>query len=163
MDFQYLVQKLVDIHEAFQENTKKAINQSLTIRNWSVGYYIFEFEQEGKDRAKYGKKLLKEISKKLKNNKIVATSTTNLKLYRRFYLTYPVVGNYITEKIDAQLIKVQGRVIEKDEFIKGLSPKLLFQSLSFSHFVELIKVDKPIKRLFYEIECIKGNSFTTVS
>jgi predicted nuclease of restriction endonuclease-like (RecB) superfamily len=28
--------------------------------------------------------------------------------------------------------------------------------LPFSHFVELFKVSDPQKRLFYEIECIKG-------
>lgn len=41
--------------------------------------------------------------------------------------------------------------------IESLDAKLLLSNLSFSHFVELIKVDKPIKRLFYEVECIKGN------
>jgi len=33
----------------------------------------------------------------------------------------------------------------------------LVQSLSFSHFAELIAIDDTLKRAFYEIECIRGN------
>jgi predicted nuclease of restriction endonuclease-like (RecB) superfamily len=44
-----------------------------------------------------------------------------------------------------------------------LSPQLknttkeLITNLSFSHFVELIELDDPLKRSFYEIECIRGH------
>jgi len=38
----------------------------------------------------------------------------------------------------------------------GLNPARLLQTLSFTHIVELIKVDDPLKRAFYEIECVKG-------
>jgi predicted nuclease of restriction endonuclease-like (RecB) superfamily len=38
----------------------------------------------------------------------------------------------------------------------GPLPYHLLKSLSFSHFVELIKLDDPLKRAFYEMECIKG-------
>jgi len=29
--------------------------------------------------------------------------------------------------------------------------------LSFSHFVELLQFDEPVQRVFYEVECIRGN------
>lgn len=32
----------------------------------------------------------------------------------------------------------------------------LFNRVSYTHFVELIRLDEPLKRLFYELECIKG-------
>lgn len=35
--------------------------------------------------------------------------------------------------------------------------KKLLDSLSFSHFEQLISIDDPLKRAFYEIECIRGN------
>lgn len=38
----------------------------------------------------------------------------------------------------------------------GLNPARLLQTLSFTHLVELIKIDDPLKRAFYEIECVKG-------
>jgi predicted nuclease of restriction endonuclease-like (RecB) superfamily len=38
----------------------------------------------------------------------------------------------------------------------GIHPSRLLQTLSFSHFVELLKIDDPLKRAFYEIECVQG-------
>ncbi len=38
-----------------------------------------------------------------------------------------------------------------------LSPELLLSKLSFTHFVELIRIDDPLQRLFYEVETIKNN------
>lgn len=39
----------------------------------------------------------------------------------------------------------------------GVNPRELINRLSFSQFVELIRLNDPLKRAFYEIECIKGN------
>lgn len=33
---------------------------------------------------------------------------------------------------------------------------ILLEKISFTHFVELIKIQDPFQRLFYEMECIKG-------
>jgi predicted nuclease of restriction endonuclease-like (RecB) superfamily len=38
----------------------------------------------------------------------------------------------------------------------GLPPQKLLQTLSFSHFIELVKLDDPLKRAFYELECTRG-------
>jgi predicted nuclease of restriction endonuclease-like (RecB) superfamily len=40
---------------------------------------------------------------------------------------------------------------------KDLPPELLLSRLSFSHFIELIRVDDAAERLFYEVETIKNN------
>ena len=42
------------------------------------------------------------------------------------------------------------------EKLPQVEPAKLFNNLSFSHFVELIYIDNPLKRIFYEIETIKG-------
>jgi hypothetical protein len=65
LNFNALVSLVEQTHQHFQEQAVKAVNVSLTIRNWLVGYYIVEFEQKGEDRASYGEKLLKSISDKL--------------------------------------------------------------------------------------------------
>jgi hypothetical protein len=39
----------------------------------------------------------------------------------------------------------------------AISGRKLVDSLSFSHFAELIEIEDPLKRAFYEIECIRGN------
>ena len=43
----------------------KGVPFSLTARNWLVGYYIVEFEQNGEDRAKYGDKLINRLAKEI--------------------------------------------------------------------------------------------------
>ena len=35
----------------------------MTLRNWAIGYYIVEYEQDGSDRAEYGSHLLKNLEK----------------------------------------------------------------------------------------------------
>ena len=34
--------------------------------------------------------------------------------------------------------------------------ELLLEKLTFSHFVELLRIQEPVERAFYEIECVKG-------
>ena len=64
----------------------------MTARAWLTGYYIVEYEQHGKDRAKYGEGLLKKLAKRLNNANFALPS---LKDYRAFYRTYPEVGTQI--------------------------------------------------------------------
>ena len=40
---------------------KSAVNKSFTLRNWAIGWYIVEYEQNGNDRAEYGSSLLKNL------------------------------------------------------------------------------------------------------
>ena len=50
MDFESLVGQIKQVQDVFQAQAAHAINLSLTTRNWLVGYYIVEFEQNGEDR-----------------------------------------------------------------------------------------------------------------
>jgi hypothetical protein len=49
-----LVADIAQTHVQYQQQAARAVNMSLTIRNWLIGYYIVEFEQKGEDRAAYG-------------------------------------------------------------------------------------------------------------
>jgi hypothetical protein len=62
-----LINKINQTHETLKGYSLKAINVSLTARNWLFGFYIAEYEQNGEDRAKYGKHLLENLSKSLSN------------------------------------------------------------------------------------------------
>jgi hypothetical protein len=62
LHFENLVNNIEQIHHHFQQQAVKAVNVSLTIRNWLIGFYIVEFEQNGADRAKYGEKLIQSGS-----------------------------------------------------------------------------------------------------
>jgi hypothetical protein len=69
MNFDLLLNTIQQTHTVFQQNAVKAVNVSLTIRNWLIGYYIVEFEQNGEDRAKYGESLLFKLSENAKKLK----------------------------------------------------------------------------------------------
>ena len=64
-DFESLVSSIVHIHQQTQEFATKAINVSLTLRNWLIGCRIVEFEQRGNDRAAYGESLLDNLAQRL--------------------------------------------------------------------------------------------------
>ena len=128
-------------HDAAQSSAIKAINRMQTMRNWLIGYYIVEFEQHGKDRAEYGTQLLKKLEERV-NRKGV--NVTLFKNSRNFYLHYPQMAeNLISVKSPTQ----------SDQF--KTSGKKIISSLSFSHIVELLTLDDPLARYFYEQECIK--------
>ena len=61
--FEGLVTNVGNIHNITSAAAKGAVNQLLTIRNWALGYYIVEYEQNGKDRAGYGSNLLQRLEK----------------------------------------------------------------------------------------------------
>lgn len=165
-------------HDLLQNNAMRAVNQNITARNWLVGYWIVEFEQNGEDRAKYGERLLSELAKSIH---IKGMGTTLLSQCRKFYTIYPQIGidvefflrkpqNYsifqtLTEKL--QLTDNHGdtifqspteklQTIKHDVDIPQVSHEKLFGNISFTHFAELISIENPLKRTFYEIETIKG-------
>ena len=63
MNFKLLVNTINETHTTLQQSAVNAINRHLTIRNWLIGFYIVEFEQQGEDRAKYGEKIAAKISR----------------------------------------------------------------------------------------------------
>ena len=63
--FENLAERVKDVHNATSSVAKGAVNQLLTIRNWAIGCYIVEYEQDGCDRAKYGARLLDNLADKL--------------------------------------------------------------------------------------------------
>jgi predicted nuclease of restriction endonuclease-like (RecB) superfamily len=177
MNFNTLIRNIKDIHNLLQATASKAINISLTLRNWLIGYYIVEFEQKGEDRAKYGEKLLSTLEKQFSGIGIKGMTERRFREYRSFYNTYPEIRQTLTAELinknlplDVTLIRqtlsaelilpeisgiMQTQSAQSDKEI-GLSPSKLIHNLSFSHFAELIKIADELKRAFYEIECVKG-------
>lgn len=145
--FDELVKAVKATNEASQASALKAINRMLTMRNWLIGYYIVEFEQKGKDRAQYGDKLLKRLEVRVGKPGLTVTT---FKLSRSFYRLYPQMSNLfvtpvpISERIGATM---------SHQFIS--SPETLISKLSFSHIRELLSINDPLVRYFYEQECMR--------
>lgn len=136
--FNRLVDSIQQIHGHLSAQTNKAINISLTLRNWAIGSYIRKYEQNGADRAEYGGKIFIELSQKLAKLGNIQYHPRELRRCRTFYEMYPQIGGTLSPEFQ-------------------IPAENLVNSLSFSHFVALIKINNPLKRVFYEIECIRGN------
>lgn len=183
MNFDNLVSQINETHELLHKNTVKAINVSLTFRNWLTGLYIFEFEQNGEDRAKYGTKIIPELANRID---VKGLGETNLKLCRQFYLIYPFLLKnasnelknnlpfQIRQSLTDQLYLYDNQIIEIGQSVTDQFSQLnisqdnsvariedysyvnkLFLTTSYTHFVELIKISDPTKRKFYELLILK--------
>ena len=167
--FDSLAENVKSIHEATSSYAKGAVNQLLTIRNWVIGYYIVEFEQNGQERAKYGENLLKNLAMRLD---IKGLGDIQLYLCRMFYSRYPQIFATVSRKltsvgIQTAIQKNPLTIIESNQsgnpetFLTASKkfetpPDLLVSKLSFSHIREIMVIEDPFERFFYEMECIKG-------
>ncbi len=88
--------------------------------------HIVEFEQDGNVKAKYGNKLLENLSKDLSLLHGRGFSLSNIKRMRQFYTQYPISAT-------------------------------VSHQLSWSHYVELLKINDPLEREFYEKQAILEN------
>lgn len=151
--FDKLILQIEKINSDLQLKALQSVNQALTIRNWMIGHHIYEYEQGGLDRAKYGKAVIRELAKELTSKEIRGMSFTNLKTFRQFYLSYPQIGQTVSGQLNVSAI-----VQTPSEQSSKYSPEIIemLKHFSFSHFAELIKVDKPLARSFYEIQAIKS-------
>jgi len=151
--FDKLILQIEKINSDLQLKALQSVNQALTIRNWMIGHHIYEYEQGGLDRAKYGDKLLLNIANEFSKKNSKGFGLRSLKLYRQFYLVYPSIG----QTLSAQLPPPRNTQVKKTEISK-YSPEIevMLKHFSYSHFIELMKVDKTLARAFYEIQAIKG-------
>lgn len=101
-----------------QNKISAAINSSMLEAYWQIGHFIIEYEQGGQDRAKYGDKLLKSLSKDLKLRYGKKFSLSNLYYMRKLYQKFPIF-------------------------------QTVFGKLSWSHYLELLKIDNENEISFY--------------
>ena len=78
-----------DIMAEARRNTIRVVNHTMVAAYWLIGRRIVIEEQNGKDRAQYGEKLLSNLSDKLTVEFGNGFSYANLRNMRQFYRTYP--------------------------------------------------------------------------
>ena len=132
-----------DVLSQARKNAKTAVNISMVYAYYEIGRMIVEEEQQGENRAAYGKQLLKELSAYLTENCGKGFSVGNLKNIRQFYKVYS--SDQIGETVFSQF-----------ENLPAVSTGRKF-FLSWSHYLKLMRIDDVDERHFYEIECVKNN------
>jgi len=158
ISFNSLIESIEQTHLSFQAQSVKAVNTGLTLRNWLIGFYIVEFEQNGDDRANYGTALIRNIANHLH---IKGLTAPELSRCRQFYKAYPEILGSATQKLVANAIDPNILQVTSDRILGSATQKLdkhendLIASISYTHFVELIKINNPVKRRYYELFILK--------
>jgi predicted nuclease of restriction endonuclease-like (RecB) superfamily len=163
LNFTALVDSIRQVHEQSAAIVNRTVNTTLTLRNWVIGAYIREYEQNGADRARYGDRLLETLSTALQECLDRCYTGRYLGLCRQLFAVYPRIRKSVISEStllqlpeatrDGDTAETQKSAISKF----ALEPRMMVERLSFTHLVELVAISDPLKRAFYEIECIRGN------
>ena len=155
MDYTALVSAIEQAHQTAQHHAAQAVNVLLTLRNWLVGYHIFEYEQHGSDRAKYGERLLEQLAGDLRQRLGRGFARRNLQLFRLYYRQYPIAQSLIAQ-FGIDLSSTSSAPSAALDWQDDAYFARLFHELPWTHFIELIRMDDPLKRSFYEVESLKN-------
>lgn len=117
-----------------QQNVVRNVNSAMTLAYFRIGKMIVEDEQDGQERAGYAKDTIASLSDKLCEEFGKGYSTSNLEYMRSFYLTYQ---NRISQSLTGKL---------ESPF-----------NLSWTHYIQLLKIKGDDERSFYEIEAANSN------
>jgi predicted nuclease of restriction endonuclease-like (RecB) superfamily len=178
LSFERLVTAIGQAHVDLAAQASRAVNTSLTLRNWLIGLHIEEYERRGVDRQQYGEKLLDRLSDSLTEKGVTRCDRRELYRYRQFYLAYPRIVETLSPQLasllppgtDARIRKSPTPELEREaragtgvNIVETPTPQLgvgaseVLAKLSFSHIAELLQCGDETQRAFYEVESIRGN------
>ena len=132
--------RAIDLLHSARQQVVRQVNLTMVQTYFEIGRMIVEEEQQGKDRAVYGKQLLNGLSKALSKEFGKGFSITNIQQMRNFYLSYQ----------KQQTVSANS----KNEIQQTASANF---TLSWSHYLKLMRIDDENERKFYEIESAKNN------
>ena len=84
-----LYQAIAEVIAQARQQVRQAVNQHMVQAYWHIGRLIVEQEQQGQQRAEYGKQQLKQLSERLQAEFGKGFDVGNLRNMRQFYLTFP--------------------------------------------------------------------------
>ena len=137
------LEQVAALLEQARKNVKAAVNLTMVYTYYEIGRRIVEEEQNGADRAEYGKRLLQELSKYLTDEFGKGFSADNLKLMRRFYTVYS--QDQIGETVFPQFSDLPAVETGRKFY------------LSWSHYLKLMRIENVDERHFYEIEAARND------
>ena len=153
-----LFERISTLIEQARRHVRTTVNLTEVYTKFHIGQYIVEDEQQGQYRAQYGKQVLKNLSGRLTDRFGSGWSAETLKLCRRFFLVYSNSVNSVypiqDEPQNTYLEKgKQWLPNSKSETVLRKSSESPSFTLSWSHYLILMRIDNPDERSFYEIEC----------
>ena len=147
-----LFKHIVAILLQAKQQVLQSVNATMVITYFEIGRIIIEDEQNGLERAGYGKQVLKVLSKQLTKEFGKGFSVENLDRMRKFYRTYSISSS-LNQILD--LVNSSSPMTNSDKStIQALTS---FFKLSWTHYIFLMRIDDQNERSFYEIEANKNN------
>lgn len=157
-----LVRQIRELILAARKTAAQTVDRIQVVTCFEIGRRIVEHEQQGTQRAEYGKALLKELAASLTDEFGRGFSRSNLQSMRKFYLTY---RDRLPEKCQmpsGKLVPKQKSQTPSGKFTAAVAllpstanGKPAF-SLSWSQYVFLLSIENPDERGFYEIEAAEN-------
>lgn len=147
LDMKYII-------DSSQKSAYQAINVALISRNWLIGYRIAEEILNGEDRAEYGSKVIKNLSKELTKLYGKGYTKTNLYNFYLFYKLYPKIFHSASGKFESILswthyrilIQVKDKIArdwyEKEAMNESWSVRTLQRNISSQYYYRLLQTQK---------------------
>ncbi len=160
-----LFERISALIEQSRNSVKTVVNTAMVYTYYHVGKYIVEDEQQGNQRAEYGKAVLKKLSKKLTDRLGNGWGYSNLRQIRQFYITYSDLTNAVCQIKNTTNVRYDKQCLPNFEIVDSIFKipdnnknenhclSVPTFSLSWSHYLILMRVSDPMARSFYEIVC----------
>lgn len=129
--FSSLIEHIQGVGEVLRHDVHVVINRNITSRAWLTGFYIVEYEQHGRDRAKYGENLIHNLSKSLGGK---SYSPTNLRSYRLFYLLYPELRTIVAKYLYERFGQYNNEKVHRHREIDSIQQSLIAELTMFWQF-----------------------------
>ena len=142
-----LITNSIELIQYARQFAAKQVNLIQLMTYYSLGRWIVEVQQEGQERAKYGKKVITTLSEHLTEKFGRGFSATNLEYARKFYMTY-------ADRISQTLF--EEFAVKKTQTVFGKLEENPPFMVSWSHYLQLIRIENKEERSFYEIESAKS-------
>ena len=156
--------EIVELLKRARSGVKQLIDSTMAHTYFDIGRRIIEEEQNGKERADYGKEIIKKLSVRLGNEFGKGFSQRNLEQMRKFYRVYS--KNEISQAVSTELNTKQQAMPAEFSEEKGQAvpdefntEKILHSrfKLSWTHYLFLMRLNDENERVFYEIETFENN------
>jgi predicted nuclease of restriction endonuclease-like (RecB) superfamily len=165
-----IFKQVVDLLQQARQQVLRTVNSTMVYTYFEIGRIIVEEEQNGKERAEYGKQILKGLSEELKKEFGKGFSVENLDRMRKFYRTYSISSSLtrildienssslVTNYKDVKFVEIQNTQSLTAELKNTTYLTLIsFFKLTWTHYIFLMRIEDENERSFYEIESIKNN------
>jgi predicted nuclease of restriction endonuclease-like (RecB) superfamily len=126
---------------------RQTVNDAMVQTYWQIGRLIVEGEQGGEARAEYGKRVLAELAKHLAAEFGKGFSVTNLKLFRQFYLAFPISHTLCDQSSLGRLSWSHFRILLRVEDLKA---RVWYAKEAADQGWSVRALDRQISTLFYE-------------